>query len=188
MLREVANFKGGKAIFLLENIKGNIMQIYLKEKIGNPALFTGRKRELNSLLNWVEKIKLEISKSKAIISRRKTGKSALMQRLFNIVFEQNDKVVPFYFEIRETDQWICEFAREFFSTFISQYLAFKTRNPEYFDYIYDYEMLIEAAKEEGLDYLIKQIRKFEYSEKKGEVDILWNIAREAPRTISPIQR
>ena len=76
------------------------MQIYLKEKIGNPALFTGRKRELNSLLQWIEKIKLEISKSKAIISRRKTGKSALMQRLFNIVFEQNDKVVPFYFEIK----------------------------------------------------------------------------------------
>jgi len=160
------------------------MQIYLKEKIGNPSLFTGRKRELDSLLKWVEKIKLEISKSKAIISRRKTGKSALMQRLFNIVFEQNDHVVPFYFEIRETDQWIFEFSKEFFLTFIGQYLAFKSRNTEYFDYIYDYAILIEAAKKEGLDYLIKQIKKFEYSEKKGEIDILWNIARDAPRTIA----
>ena len=160
------------------------MQIYLKEKIGNPALFTGRKRELNSLLAWVDKIKLEISKSKAIISRRKTGKSALMQRLFNIVFEQNDHVVPFYFEIKETDQWIADFSREFFFTFICQYIAFKTRKPEYFDYLDNDEMLIEAAGKEGLDYLIKFIKHFEYSEKRGYFDLLWNIAREAPRTIA----
>jgi len=160
------------------------MQIYLKEKIGNPALFTGRKRELDSLLNWVEKIKLEISKSKAIISRRKTGKSALMQRLFNIVFEQNDKVVPFYFEIRESGQWIADFSRRFFFAFIRQYLAFKSRKPEYFTYSNNYKMLAEAAKKEGLDYLILHIEAFEYSENREYVDELWEIARDAPRTIA----
>jgi len=110
------------------------MQTYLKEKIGNPSLFTGRKRELDSLLKWVEGIKLEISKSKAIISRRKTGKSALMQRLFNIVFAKNDQVVPFYFEIREYDQWIGAFSRRYFFTFIRQYLAFQSRNTKYLNY------------------------------------------------------
>jgi hypothetical protein len=168
----------------LKNIEENIMQIYLKEKIGNPALFTGRKRELASLLTWVEKIKLEISKSKAIISRRKTGKSALMQRLFNIVFEQNDKVVPFYFEIRESDQWIGSLSRKFFLRFIHQYLAFQSRNPEYFNYVNTYAMLMEAAKKEGLNYLIKHIEYFEHSEKEGDVDMLWDIARDAPRTIA----
>ncbi|KPA09252.1 hypothetical protein MHK_010545 [Candidatus Magnetomorum sp. HK-1] len=77
------------------------MQIFLQEKIGNPALFTGRKRELYNLLHWVDGIKTETSKSKAIISRRKTGKSAVMQRLFNILFAQNDQVIPFYFEIQK---------------------------------------------------------------------------------------
>jgi AAA+ ATPase superfamily predicted ATPase len=71
------------------------MQTYLKEKIGNPALFTGRKKELSALLHWLDGIKTEISKSKVIISRRKTGKSAVMQRLFNILFAQNDQVFPF---------------------------------------------------------------------------------------------
>ena len=160
------------------------MQIYLEEKIGNPALFTGRKKELNSLLKWIEKIKLKISKSKAIISRRKTGKSALMQRLFNIVFEQNDRVVPFYFEIRETSQWIADFSREFFFTFINQYLAFESRNPEYFNYVDNYEVLIEASKKEGLNYLIKHIENFEYCEKREYFERLWDIARDAPRTIA----
>ena len=160
------------------------MRIYLQEKIGNPALFTGRKKELDSLLKWVEGIKPEISKSRAIISRRKTGKSAVMQRLFNIVFHQNDQVVPFYFEIRETDQWIGDFAREFFFAFIGQYIAFHSRNSEYFDYINDYKMLIKVAKKEGLDYLAKYIEKFEYSENRGYFDEMWHIAREAPRTIA----
>ena len=160
------------------------MRIYLEEKIGNPALFTGRKKELDSLLKWVDKIRLKISKSKAIISRRKTGKSAVMQRLFNMVFDQNDQVIPFYFEIREHSQWIVEFSKEFFFTFMSQYLAFHSRNPEYFNYINDYSALIDAAKKEGLDYLVKQIKKFEHSEKNGEIDSLWHIARETPRTIA----
>ena len=160
------------------------MQIYLDEKIGNPDLFTGRKRELASLLKWVEKIKIKISKSKAILSRRKTGKSALMQRLFNIVFAQNNKVIPFYFEIKEHDQWIADFARDFFFAFIHQYLAFKTRNPEYLSYPDDYEIFIEAAKSEGLEHLILHIKDFESSEKSKFFDRLWDIARDAPRIIA----
>jgi hypothetical protein len=119
---------------------------FLKEKIGNPALFTGRKKELNNLLHWVDGIKTETSKSKAIISRRKTGKSAVMQRLFNILFAQNGQVIPFYFEIRETPQWIADFAKEFFIIFICQYIAFKSRNVSYIEYNEDFNQLIQAAK------------------------------------------
>ncbi|KPA13054.1 hypothetical protein MHK_006773 [Candidatus Magnetomorum sp. HK-1] len=160
------------------------MQNYLIEKIGNPALFTGRKKELNALLHWVEGIKTQVSKSKAIISRRKTGKSAVMQRLYNIIFEQNDQVIPFYFEITESPQWIADFAKEFFITFIRQYLAFKSRNVIYLEFNEDFNQLIQAAKKEKLNYLIRHIENFEYSEKKGSINPLWHLAREAPRTIA----
>jgi hypothetical protein len=126
---------------------------------------------------------MEISKSKAIISRRKTGKSAVMQRLFNILFAQNDQVVPFYFEIRETPQWIFEFSRKFFVTFIRQYLAFKSRNVNYLKYE-TYDQLIQAAKKEKLDYLIDHIQNFIYFEKRDYIDTIWDLAREAPRTIA----
>ena len=81
------------------------MKMYLKEKIGNPELFTGRKNELAYLTRWSDQFKREISMSTAILSRRKTGKTALMQRLYNMVFEKNHRVVPFYFEIKEEKQW-----------------------------------------------------------------------------------
>ncbi|MCP4395738.1 MAG: hypothetical protein GY801_00295 [bacterium] len=75
------------------------MQIYLKERIGKPELFTGRKQELASLLKWIDGIKKEISKSTALLSRRKTGKTALLERLYNLTFDKHDQVIPFYLEI-----------------------------------------------------------------------------------------
>jgi len=80
------------------------MKIYLEEKIGDPDLFTGRKKELAFLLNWVEGIKGKLSQSRSLLARRKTGKTAVLQRLFNIVFDQNDQVIPFYYEVKESKQ------------------------------------------------------------------------------------
>ncbi len=79
----------------------------------------------------VEKIKKELSQSRSMVSRRKTGKTAILQRLFNIVFHQNDKVVPFYYEVGETSQWAVDFCKDFFLSFIYQYVAFRSRNHEY---------------------------------------------------------
>jgi hypothetical protein len=90
------------------------MRIYLEEKIGNPDLFTGRKTELSQLATWIGKIKSKTSGSLAVLSRRKTGKSALLQRLYNIVFERNDGVVPFYSEVKEAPQSLVALSSDFF--------------------------------------------------------------------------
>ncbi len=161
------------------------MNIYLKEKIGNPDLFTGRKAELTALLRWIERIKREVSPSTAILSRRKTGKTALLQRLYNITFDQNNGVIPFYYEIRETDQWIADFSVEFFLTFLYQYIAFKTRKPEYITYSKDnLDRAMKTVKKEKLDDLRDMVEDIEYSRRNGHLDNLWNLAREAPRIVA----
>ena len=162
------------------------MRIYLKEKISNPDLFTGRKQEIAYFLKWFEKIKTGTAKSTALLSRRKTGKSALMQRLYNILFHKNDKIIPFYFEIRETDQWLGKFAEEFFLTFIYQYIAFKTRNPEYLsDEIQrTFKSTAIICKDEKLDYLIKIIEAAHERAENEQADFLWDIARDTPRAVS----
>ncbi|GAK54818.1 hypothetical protein U27_01648 [Candidatus Vecturithrix granuli] len=108
-----------------------MMRIYLKEKIGNPDMFTGCKKELAFFLKWIEGIKKEISMSTVILSRRKTGKTALLQRLYNLTFEQNDGVIPFYYEVRKGKQWAVEFCRDFYLTFLYQYIAITMRKAEY---------------------------------------------------------
>ncbi|MDM8518268.1 hypothetical protein QUF76_18890, partial [Desulfobacterales bacterium HSG16] len=158
------------------------MQTWLEEKIGNPELFTGRKNELTYFLNWADRIKGKISQSTAILSRRKTGKSALLQRLYNLTFQKNEKVIPFYFEIRETDQWLHDFARNFLFTFILQYIAFKTRKKEYFHYTRgNYSRVLKALEKEKLDYISHMIEDAELADRQEKTDLLWDIARELPR-------
>lgn len=163
-----------------------MMKIYLKEKIGNPDLFTGRKKELEFFLKWIDRIKKEISPSMAILSRRKTGKTALLQRLYNLTFEKNDGVVPFYFEVEEGKKWAVDFTVDFFLTFLYQYIAFKTRKVQYLTpgEEKNLERAIEIVKQEGLDYLLGLIQNVKTRANQERVDSLWSMARNAPRTMA----
>ncbi len=82
------------------------MDYAYEERIGNPDLFTGRKQELAYFLKWINDIKEKKSQSTAILARRKMGKTAIMERLFNITFFKNDVVIPFYYEVKETKMWV----------------------------------------------------------------------------------
>ena len=160
------------------------MEFYLQEKIGNPELFTGRKKELTFLMNWVDKIKLRLSKSMAIISRRKTGKTALLQRLFNILF-QNNTVIPFYYEIREKQYNLIDFSINYFFTFIYQYLAYKLKEKKYLSYIEigSFENASNLAKKGGFDFIHTYIQNVERLSKE-KTELVWDAVREAPRTIA----
>jgi hypothetical protein len=162
------------------------MDYVYEERIGNPDLFTGRKQELAYFLKWINDIKEKKSQSTAILARRKMGKTTIMERLFNITFFKNDGVIPFYYEVKETKMWVVDFCKDFFLTFIYQYIAFKSRNPEYLrpESRSDFEVAAGIAKKEGLDYLVSIIKDAANAVAHQEVDILWEIVRDAPQTIA----
>ena len=162
------------------------MEYALKERIGKPELLTGRKEELAYFLKWINEIKDEKSQSTAILARRKMGKSAIMERLFNITFYKNDGVIPFYYEIKETKMWVVDFCIDFCLTFVYQYIAFKTRNA---GYLRSYEKgNLEKAKKlaesEKLNRLVELISGIEYAVHHDYHGILWETAREAPKMIA----
>ncbi len=162
------------------------MDYVKEERIGNPDLFTGRKKELSYFLKWIDDIKGRKSQSTAVLARRKMGKTALLERLFNITYFKNDGVIPFYYEVKESNVWIVDFCQDFFLTFIYQYIAFKTRKAGYLNR--EKKNSLEEAKKdalkEGLDYLTGFIENTAYSVKNEQVDILWNTVREAPKLIA----
>jgi hypothetical protein len=162
------------------------MDYALKERIGKPELFTGRKKELTYFLKWITDIKEEKSQSTAMLARRKMGKTAIMERLFNITFYKNNGVIPFYYEVKETKMWVVDFCKDFFLTFIYHYIAFKSRNPQYLrpESRSDFEVAAQIAKKEGLDYLVGIIKDAAHAVAHQEIDILWEIARDAPQTIA----
>lgn len=164
------------------------MQVFLKEKIGNSELFTGRKKELTDYLNWIDRIKREISMSTAILSRRKTGKTALLQRLYNVTFEKNAGVIPFYYEIKEGKKWVVEFCQEFFLTFIYQYIAFHARSPKYIEFPEkekgNFAIAAKVARKENLAYLVDSINTVKRLVDRESVDLLWQAVRDAPRSLA----
>ena len=164
----------------------DIMDYALEERIGEPDLFTGRKKELGHFLKWIDDIKLRKSQSTALLARRKMGKTALMERLFNITFYKNHGVIPFYFEIKERKVWIVDFCIDFCLTFIYQYIAFKTRKIRYLRLFEkgNLEKAKQVAESEGLDILLELIAGVEYSVRHEHVDILWETVRQAPKTIA----
>jgi hypothetical protein len=171
-------------LFYLWYIKN--MDYAYEERIGNPDLFTGRKEELAYFLKWLEGIKERKSQSIAVMARRKMGKTALMERLFNIIFFKNDGLIPFYYEIKEVEMWVGDFCVDFCLTFIYQYIAFKSRKPGYLGQFEkgNFAKVKKAAVNEGLDYLIELIESVEYAFIHEYVDILWETVREAPKNMA----
>jgi hypothetical protein len=162
------------------------MDYAYEERIGNPDLFTGRKEELAYFLKWINDIKERKSQSTAVMARRKMGKTALLERLFNITFYKNDGVIPFYYEIKENDVWVVDFCIDFCLSFVYQYIAFKSRKPEYLGQFRkgNFVMAKQTAVKEGLEYLLELIEGVESAVNQNQVDILWEIVREAPKTMA----
>jgi hypothetical protein len=161
-----------------------------EERIGNPALFTGRKEELAYFLKWINNIKERKSQSTAVLARRKMGKTAILERLFNITFYKNDGVIPFYYEIKENDVWVVDFCKDFFITFIYHYIAFKSRKTGYLipEEKHNFERVKSIAVNEGLDYLSGIIDSVKYAVEHEYVDGLWETVRTAPHTIAARQK
>lgn len=162
------------------------MEIWLREKIGNPDIFTGRRKELSHFLKWMEGVKQETSMSTAILSRRKNGKTALLRRLYNIVFHKNNGLVPFYFEARPGKTWAMDFCQEFLAAFAHQFIAYKTRNREYLlpPANITFDRMGEMAREEGFEFLsdlIGEIRDVASEDRPG---LVWDLVRDAPRYVA----
>jgi hypothetical protein len=125
-----------------------------------------------------------------MLARRKMGKTALMERLFNITFYKNNGVIPFYFEIKENDIWVVDFCVDFCLTFVYQYIAFKTRKTNYLKPFgkNNIEKAKQVAQSEGLDYLMELLSGIEYAVVHDHVDNLWETVRTAPHIMAASQK
>lgn len=153
----------------------------LNERIGDPSLFCGRQEEMSLLMNWVNKIPGKRSKSKALLGRRKSGKTAIMERLFNILWNQNGRIVPFYFEVKDQNRWLLYFADDYIRTCLTQYISFLMRIPlRHKQHIWNWDILTQKAKEINQTSILERIALFqEYYQKENE-DGAFNIATETP--------
>jgi hypothetical protein len=157
----------------------------LAEEIGDPDLFVGREQEMARLLEWAEGTKRRISKSMGILSRRKKGKTALLQRFFNILYTRNDpQLIPFYYRIPEKRQTQVDFTRTFYRRVLTQYFASVTRTPEWISTVLpmgELKKLVASDRHLALD--IETMEEMLESEPTSA----WIFAQEAGHRISQLK-
>ncbi len=158
----------------------------IRERIGQPGIFAGRQQELEMHLKWVHQIENEFSKSIAVLGRRKSGKTALMQRIYNIIWNENGRIIPFYIEMLDTPKWINEFCWEYYFVFISQYICFKTRNPGFglgFGTT-DPDTLLRQAEYYKLEIIAGDIKNFKIQASLHQPGNLFRYVVSAPERIA----
>jgi len=156
------------------------MQYPLAEKIGNPDLLVGRESEFKLINKWLSLIPNRMSKSKVILARRKSGKTVFIQRIFNQLWSDPKRgVIPFFFDIAESNIWYPDFAIKYYCSFASQYISFLERDeqlvtqPLNLDKIREYGLANSNPRLVGdVDELLK------YQEMK-QYDLMWDLATSA---------
>lgn len=165
----------------------------MPEKIGNPELFVGRKEEFDYFLgDWYNYMEGNFAPNQAILSRRKKGKSAFMQRLFNILWSAGAEkqegeldVIPFYYSIRDSRQPLGLFAKDFFVKFVCQYMSYKKRDKLYLTANYKFEELPKIIDDKAIAVLYKSMS---IDEKKDNWQGMWDLASEVPATVARINK
>ena len=158
----------------------------LEEDLGSPALFTGRRAELEYFLSWVELTKKELSMSHAIMARKRRGKTALVQRLYNILYTRNDpKIIPFYIRIHDYPVTYLQLADRFYRQFVAQYLGFKLRRPDLINRKLRYQDLQALAADDEIlsQDLVAMVEMVE----SEDMENAWDHAREAGHRISALK-
>ena len=158
----------------------------LPEQIGNTELFVGRKMEFDYYLgDWYYYLINNMAQSQAIVARRKKGKTAFLQRLFNILWSCPDTgVIPFYFSVREVKTTLAEFSKSFFATFVNHYFAYRKRNPEWAAFPKAFAALRGKIEDKHLKETYEVIEESERINNWGQ---MWEAASRAPFGIAVVQ-
>ncbi|NPV81363.1 MAG: hypothetical protein HPY52_14000, partial [Firmicutes bacterium] len=99
------------------------------EELVSEEEFTDRVEILRELEQWYRNIKRKISTSLALISPRRMGKTAVLDRLVNTVFFKSYDVAPFYFKMKREETTLHKFLLEYYTTFFRQYIAYILKDP-----------------------------------------------------------
>ena len=90
----------------------------IAERVGLD-IFTDREWEIDSLMQWADMVARKVGRSQGLVSHRRYGKTAIMERFYNRLFWERDDVMPFYFELQDGIHqiWIKKLAELYFYSF-----------------------------------------------------------------------
>ena len=163
------------------------MQYPLQERIGNPDLFAGREKEFQDAEKWLAFIPKKLSKSRMILARRKSGKTAFVQRIFNNLWNANGDVIPFYFEMTENKIWIPQLAVKYYRAFASQYISFIERDASLVEHPLSLKKIREYGVSKSISFFVDDIDfLIEENRPHGMHGLMWDTACGGPHRFAAV--
>ena len=172
----------------ISELTKSTMQYPLHEKIGDPDLFVGRKEEFESFHEWIEKMPRLMAQSRVLLARRKSGKTALVQRLFNQLWSANGRVIPFYFSIPETAIWYPAFALMYYRTFATQYISFLERDSELMQYPLEMAEIRAYGEANSISSFVRDVDNILTNFDRGLHGLMWDTAYRAPHRMASVKK
>ncbi|MDM8529890.1 hypothetical protein QUF63_01865 [Anaerolineales bacterium HSG25] len=161
-----------------------MMKCPLEEKIGIPELLVGREQEFKKFNKWTANMPKKLSKSWAILGRRKSGKTSFVQRLFNQLWSANGQVIPFYISISDRSVWYPNFAIKYYRTLASHYISFVEREPSFVTELLTMEQIRDYGQTKGISVLVNDVTSMLNDKQAGDYDLLWDTAHTAPHRMA----
>ncbi|KPA10698.1 protein containing ATPase domain, prokaryote [Candidatus Magnetomorum sp. HK-1] len=157
------------------------MHYPLPETIGSPDLFVGREEELEHLNEWLERITKRISMSTVILARRKSGKTAILERIFNLVWSNPQMgIIPFYLSMGDKDIWIRQFAMKYYRTFASHCISFLERDSSLVTKLLTFDTIRKYGVNNKNEFFVDDIDSIKECKSDNESGEIWDIACSAP--------
>ncbi len=155
--------------------------------------FTDREESIGRLVKMAALTPRDITVSTSVVGRRRLGKTAVLEAVYNRLFWEQDVVVPIYFVFEAKPVTSTEFAEAYFTNFLRQFIAFRRKDdgmvreqrgklPE----------LVQMARESGEESLIVRAEIFmdfrEHVEMPGVLHQLIECAIHGPRHVMEYNR
>ncbi len=156
------------------------MEYPLEERIGPPELLVGRTYEFDFIEKWLQGVHKKVSKSTALLARKKSGKTAIVQRMFNQIWSDNGLIVPFYYEVKAKRVWFPDFSEDYYRHFANQYISFIQRDPSFVSNPLPLEDLQQYAEQQGFDHVVRDIRGLANARARQAFDVMWTLCYAAP--------
>ncbi len=123
-------------------------------------LFVNRHEELRLGRLWIQDIPRRHLNSWALVGRRRTGKTAILVKLFNQLFDKQDRIVPIFITFahyvnRTEPISYYDFAKEYFGGYLRCYLAFRYRKPLFVRETIEIRESVKFAREMNDAYALK---------------------------------
>lgn len=128
--------------------------------------FVNRRQELDLFWEWATGIPHPGRNSYALVGLRRTGKTAILHKTFNRLFNEQERVLPIYISFAEylhrvTPINAYEFAEEYFGSYIRSYLAFHYRQPHFHRDAIKLPELRHFARKISDDLVLKALQSYD---------------------------